>query len=95
MTHNTDETPNIWEVKEIVADAIALHEAKKEGVFVPKYDLELYKKDVENRLVDLERAAEERRKTYNRWFWMVTSGVVSMAIPTILTWLGSLPGGGR
>ena len=78
----------------MVDNAIQAHETRKEGTFVPVYMLELYKKDIEAKVHDLEGdvknlqdAAKEARDR-NKWLLrLVVDAVITSFIPIAIALL--------
>lgn len=88
-----NETMNRWEVKEAIQQAIDLHETRKATTYVPVYALDLYKKDIEARVKDLEDDAAEARDR-NRWlFRLVVGAVITSFIPILIALLSRGSGG--
>ena len=84
---------NRWEVKEAIQQAIDLHETRKASIYVPVYALDLYKKDIEARLKELEDDATEE-KDRNRWlFRLVVGAVITSFIPILIALLSRGTGG--
>lgn len=91
---------NKYEVKEAIDDAIQKHEARKEGNFVPIYALDLYKKDIEAQIRELDgeikdiKADAADARDRNRWlFRLVVGAVITSLIPIAIALL-SRGGGG-
>lgn len=85
---------NRWEIKEMVDNAIQAHETRKEGMFVPVYMLELYKKDIEAKVHDLEgsvrdlKEAAQDAKDRNKWLLrLVVGAVITSFIPIAIALL--------
>lgn len=93
-TNCMDDKPlNKWQVKEIIDDAITKHELRKENDFVRVYVLDLYKKDIESRLKDLETDSEEA-KDRNKWlFRLVVGAVITSFVPIVIALLSNSRGG--
>ena len=93
-TNYMDDKPlNKWQVKEIIDDAITKHELHKEKDFVPIYALEIYKKDIESRLKDLETDSAEA-KDRNKWlFRLVVGAVITSFVPIVIALLSNSRGG--
>jgi hypothetical protein len=88
-----NETMNRWEVKEAIQQAIDLHETRKASMYVPFYALDLYKKEIEARVKDLETDAAEE-KDRNRWlFRLVVGAVITSFIPILIALLSRGSGG--
>ena len=89
-----DEKPlNKWQVKEIIDDAITKHELRKENDFVRVYMLDLYKKDIESRLEDLETDSADS-KDRNKWlFRLVVGAVITSFVPIVIALLSNSRGG--
>lgn len=88
-----DKPLNKWQVKEIIDDAIANHELRKENDFVRVYVLDLYKKDIESRLKDLETDSAEA-KDRNKWlFRLVVGAVITSFVPIVIALLSNSRGG--
>lgn len=89
-----DEKPlNKWQVKEIIDDAITKHELRKENDFVRVYMLDLYKKDIESRLKDLETDSADS-KDRNKWlFRLVVGAVITSFVPIVIALLSNSRGG--
>nr|DAY12851.1 MAG TPA: hemolysin [Caudoviricetes sp.] len=88
-----DKPLNKWQVKEIIDDAITKHELRKENDFVRVYVLDLYKKDIESRLKDLETDAAEA-KDRNKWlFRLVVGAVITSFVPIVIALLSNSRGG--
>lgn len=89
-----NQSMNRWEVKEMVDNAIQAHETRKEGTFVPVYMLELYKKDIEAKVHDLEGSVRELKeaaqdaKDRNKWLLrLVVGAVITSFIPIAIALL--------
>ena len=93
-TNCMDDKPlNKWQGKEIIDDAIAKHELRKENDFVRVYVLDLYKKDIESRLKDLEDDSAEA-KDRNKWlFRLVVGAVITSFVPIVIALLSNSRGG--
>lgn len=88
-----DKPLNKWQVKEIIDDAITKHELRKENDFVRVYVLDLYKKDIESRLKDLETDSAES-KDRNKWlFRLVVGAVITSFVPIVIALLSNSRGG--
>lgn len=94
-----NESINRWQIKEMIDDAISKHELRKESTFVPVYMLEIYKKDVEaqvheleNSVKDLEAAASDA-KDRNKWLFRLVVGAVLTSFVPIAIALLSKNGG--
>lgn len=88
-----DKPLNKWQVKEIIDDAITKHELRKENDFVRVYVLDLYKKDIESRLKDLETDSSEA-KDRNKWlFRLVVGAVITSFVPIVIALLSNSRGG--
>lgn len=88
-----DKPLNKWQVKEIIDDAITKHELRKENDFVRVYVLDLYKKDIESRLKDLETESAES-KDRNKWlFRLVVGAVITSFVPIVIALLSNSRGG--
>ena len=94
-----NQSVNRWEVKEMVDNAIQAHETRKEGTFVPVYMLELYKKDIEAKVHDLEgdlkdlQDAAQEAKDRNKWLLRLVVGAVITSFIPIAIALMSKNGG--
>lgn len=93
-TNCMDDKPlNKWQVKEIIDDAITKHELRKENDFVRVYVLDLYKKDIESRLKDLEDDSADA-KDRNKWlFRLVVGAVITSFVPIVIALLSNSRGG--
>nr|DAR94288.1 MAG TPA: hemolysin [Caudoviricetes sp.] len=88
-----DKPLNKWQVKEIIDDSITKHELRKENDFVRVYVLDLYKKDIESRLKDLETDSAEA-KDRNKWlFRLVVGAVITSFVPIVIALLSNSRGG--
>lgn len=88
-----DKQLNKWQVKEIIDDAITKHELRKENDFVRVYVLDLYKKDIESRLKDLEDDSADA-KDRNKWlFRLVVGAVITSFVPIVIALLSNSRGG--
>lgn len=88
-----DKPLNKWQVKEIIDDAITKHELRKENDFVRVYVLDLYKKDIESRLKDLEADSADA-KDRNKWlFRLVVGAVITSFVPIVIALLSNSRGG--
>lgn len=89
-----NESMNRWQIKEMIDTAIQAHETRKEGAFVPVYMLELYKKDIEAKVHDLEGSVRELKeaaqdaKDRNKWLLrLVVGAVITSFIPIAIALL--------
>lgn len=92
MAENNEKYLKEWEVKDIVRQAIDDHEARKEGKFVLKYELDLLQKDNDRRLKDLEDDNTDS-KDRNKWlFRLVIGAIIVSLIPIVIALLSQSQG---
>ena len=91
------EPMNKYEVKEAIDDAIQKHEARKEGNFVPIYALDLYKKDIESQIRELNGEIKDLKAdaadARDRNRWLVVGAVITSFIPIAIALLSRGSGG--